>query len=850
MANSLKQNYKKMMGVRRSYGELRKCEFHIHTPASHDYRLINDKEYQYLNIEEIILYASELNYFNEDQKELMLQKSSKGEFDHSDSLRYFAEKGYDSFKEYLAYHLIAHQLYKNNIEIAVISDHNTIDGFRKLENAIRDYFMERIKGSQQKRDIIKVILGIEISCSEKIHLVGLFSEDSYDDVNYLIKSHIPSQVMGTYETSLSMIEKINDIGGIAYIAHINTADLRNTTGLYKQKLFNNKLLNVIGLTIKEKEKQLAILKSNGAVDPLNKFCFIYEGDSHQIDEIGHKNTWIKMSRAGFSSLKKAFYNHKLCVFIEKPNITDKYIKGLLVEPGKTGYLKGKNEESTFIVDFSNDLNCIIGGRGTGKSTILNILEVIFTLESHSYDTLKFICKNDFILVNFVYLNSEYLLKFIPQIKKELYYEEEYLFEDKAFTLVDNNSGHYVLESHWIELHQVLKDNGEITFHEIIDPTEKFIVLNNVYRKSYSINNIINQINKHETGDFIKEVVFNGLPFLKKEQFFNTFKNLSSRSTRTFLSKELLLVNEALHQRKEEIDRKLNEFNNLYSKQFRVVYSPKTKSDRYYLEILLYPVNKRNHYLLGYNILWSDIERFLISVCTKIGFLDLLILLVNNRFKTIESYSSIIDYSNRSAGRFDAVLEERQAVHTNNIKEVYGGIRDKILSNKDSVIYCLEKYFEAVDDFSLLFNVNSKESVMTTAPMMKDISELSLGQKVVTILTFIFEYGKFFNDNTPLIIDQPEDNLDNQYIYKNLVNSLKQIKNSRQIIIVTHSSTIVTNADAEQVIVLESDNSNGWILKKGYPDDDIITRHIINYLEGGADSFKHKMGMYNKVLLIQ
>jgi predicted ATP-dependent endonuclease of OLD family len=99
----------------------------------------------------------------------------------------------------------------------------------------------------------------------------------------------------------------------------------------------------------------------------------------------------------------------------------------------------------------------------------------------------------------------------------------------------------------------------------------------------------------------------------------------------------------------------------------------------------------------------------------------------------------------------------------------------------------------------------------------------------------------------IILDQPEDNLDNQYIYKNLVNSLKQIKNSRQIIIVTHSSTIVTNADAEQVIVLESDSKNGWIVKKGYPDDDTITKHIINYLEGGADSFKHKIGMYSRVL---
>ncbi|GJM72683.1 hypothetical protein HMSSN036_48990 [Paenibacillus macerans] len=76
---------------------------------------------------------------------------------------------------------------------------------------------------------------------------------------------------------------------------------------------------------------------------------------------------------GLTHLKKAIYNHKLCVFTEKPNITDKYIKGMLVEPGKKGYLKGKNGENSFIVDFSNDLNCIIGGRGTGQEYCIEYL---------------------------------------------------------------------------------------------------------------------------------------------------------------------------------------------------------------------------------------------------------------------------------------------------------------------------------------------------------------------------------------------------------------------------------------------------------------------------------------------
>lgn len=844
MATSLLKNYKMMRSIRTNYGELRKCEFHIHTPASHDYRLIFDKNYKILDVEEIVHFANEIGYYNDEQRELMLDNISAGKFQGIEMRTYFNGKGYTSFKEYLAYQLIAHQLYINDVEIAVISDHNTIAGYKKLKSALEIYYAERIKTPQQKRNEVKLLLGIEISCSEKIHLVGIFDDKSYDSVNSLIKNYIPSQELGTYETSLSMIEKINQLGGTAYIAHINTTDLKNTTGLYKQMLFSNKSLNVIGLTVNEKKKQLQVLQSHGALNPSDKFCFIYEGDSHQVDEIGKKNTWIKMSKPGFSSLKKAFYNHKICVFLEKPIITDKYIKGMLIEPGEKGYLKGKNIESSFVVDFSSDLNCIIGGRGTGKSTILNILEVIFTLESNNYSNLKFICKNEYIIVNFVYSTKEYLLKFLPQVKKNSGYYEEIQFEDKAFKSVNHQNNHFKLETHWVELYEIQKEETKIQFIEIRDSYEKKTILENVYRKSYSINNIINQINEQKIGDFIKEVVFYGLPFLEKHELLKKLKKLPSKSTRVFLSKELLYVNEVLSRRREEVNNKLKQFNDVYSKQFKVVYSPKTQTDKFYINILFYPLRNKQ---IKYNISWDNIERFTLSICDKIGFLNFLILLVNNQYKKIEAYGSIINFANNKHENIKLINQGIETINSQNLIKFYNNLRDNLLSDKRNLSLCLENYLEAVDDFSLLFNINLKENVKQTAAVMKDISELSLGQKVVTILTFIFEYGDFFNDNTPLIIDQPEDNLDNQYIYKNLVRSLKQIKNSRQIIIVTHSSTIVTNADAEQVIVLESDNRNGWVEKSGYPDNNTITKHIINYLEGGASSFQHKIGMYSKVL---
>ena len=130
---------------------------------------------------------------------------------------------------------------------------------------------------------------------------------------------------------------------------------------------------------------------------------------------------------------------------------------------------------------------------------------------------------------------------------------------------------------------------------------------------------------------------------------------------------------------------------------------------------------------------------------------------------------------------------------------------------------------------------------------RDVRKLSLGQKVVAMLSFVLGYSDFTKDYRPLVIDQPEDNLDNQYIYKNLVNDLRLSREKRQIIIATHSATVVTNAKAEQVVVMESDGEHGWVADRGYVTEKHIKNHIINYMEGGKDSFRHKMNVYKDVL---
>ena len=87
-------------------------------------------------------------------------------------------------------------------------------------------------------------------------------------------------------------------------------------------------------------------------------------------------------------------------------------------------------------------------------------------------------------------------------------------------------------------------------------------------------------------------------------------------------------------------------------------------------------------------------------------------------------------------------------------------------------------FRELEEYTILFNVNSREDKKNLPERYKDIKTLSLGQKVVAMLDFILGYGKFNNDFRPIVIDQPEDNLDSRYIYKNLVQQLRKTKNDR------------------------------------------------------------------------
>ncbi|NVB38100.1 hypothetical protein G6O69_09675 [Pseudenhygromyxa sp. WMMC2535] len=119
---------------------------------------------------------------------------------------------------------------------------------------------------------------------------------------------------------------------------------------------------------------------------------------------------------------------------------------------------------------------------------------------------------------------------------------------------------------------------------------------------------------------------------------------------------------------------------------------------------------------------------------------------------------------------------------------------------------------------------------------KDASTLSTGQKCTTILPILL-----LDSDRPLLIDQPEDNLDNAFIYETVVRNIGAVKAKRQLIFVTHNPNIPVLGDADAVFVTESDGQHGKLRTNG--DVDKLKLEIEQILEGGAEAFLERKRRY-------
>jgi len=145
-------------------------------------------------------------------------------------------------------------------------------------------------------------------------------------------------------------------------------------------------------------------------------------------------------------------------------------------------------------------------------------------------------------------------------------------------------------------------------------------------------------------------------------------------------------------------------------------------------------------------------------------------------------------------------------------------------------------------YEYLFSLEFLENNYQLKQGDKNLEQLSPGERGALLLVF---YLLLDNSDIPLIIDQPEDNLDNHSVATILVPFIRTAKENRQIIMVTHNPNLAVVSDAEQVIYVELDKGGNYVFStiSGSIEDKAVNKKIVDVLEGAMPAFNTRKRKY-------
>ncbi|MEG0618943.1 MAG: chromosome segregation protein SMC [Bacilli bacterium] len=823
--NTIKNNKKK-------YGELKKTIFHLHTPASYDYKLLEKFSYSdYQKAKDKDIYRICINY------EVFPDIFS----DDINKIQYNSEV-FDSLKEFLSYLLIAKELAKNEIEIVLIADHNTIKGVKKLIEAIK-----ALNGNVKQEVYTEVIAGIEISCADRMHVVSIFDylhKGNVEKFDKWLNDNLLSLEDGVIKTSYDALSELSNIGALSYIAHINSSDIfkdKYLSGGYRDRLLSSKFTEIIGISSIEAESKVSEFLKKYRKD---KIKYILDNDSHDINGLNRCYFWIKGYKVTYRMITEALIDYDVSVYFENQQIVGQYISGIYIEnkliEGERGFLNNPNKDP-FVINFSKSLNCFIGGRGTGKSSVLEIMQYVLSQRCKSAEMLEFICKHGNTWLLYELDGEEYLVKMsmprLTGLEENILsafgqnINEKYNYN---YTFNEEEVADFALKQ-YVDIFKVDLKNESISFKK---ESNKRKLLEKMFDTKYSVNDLVSTA----SGDDINNFIYN---LMMKNQKLSSIQDVVTVRSLKGFEREIKSMKDILIKRKDEVEKILNIFNEFQDKRLRILYRQHDHFDEPPIKDWFLPNSKMDDYCFGYAITKESVVDYLLSILDKqrlFGFFEEI-----SKPTKIHVEFPIIDYNDSNDGKIREFGVNR--IDANNQENLINEIVREVYRDAHSMSFIsyLKRSLAKMETFTLEFNVNSKTAVEHNGCLFKDIKNLSLGQKVVAMLDFVLAYSDYSKDYRPLIIDQPEDNLDSQYIYHNLVQQLRDVKERRQVIIATHNATIVTNAKTDQIIIMETDNNHGVIKNYGYPGEDIIKKHIINYLEGGRESLMHKVSVYDSIL---
>lgn len=180
-----------------------------------------------------------------------------------------------------------------------------------------------------------------------------------------------------------------------------------------------------------------------------------------------------------------------------------------------------------------------------------------------------------------------------------------------------------------------------------------------------------------------------------------------------------------------------------------------------------------------------------------------------------------------------------------VNELFSKIEHAISGSNVGITAILRKDKSPQDVYNLLFGLSFLEPRYTLKFQETPIEQLSPGQRGALLLIFYLLVDK---GRSPIILDQPEENLDNETVVSLLVPVLTEAKRTRQIVMVTHNPNLAVVCDAEQVIYASFDRKNGQKISycSGSIESPATNKHVVDVLEGTMPAFANRREKYQKV----
>ena len=834
-----------------------------------------------------------------------------------------------------------------NIKVLGITDHGNMEGV----NAIRELMSQH--------DIV-VFPGFEIASSEKAHFVCLFAEDtSTVKLNrYLGNLELLDPEDGVRPSKLSagqLLQKIDEMGGVVYAAHCT-----EESGVLKRRLnhvWKNPLLKAAQIPgtldelkgIQDDFYRKVLLNKNPDYKRERPIAIPNARDVEKPETLRNPvaSCLIKMTRPCFASFKQAFLDPESRVRLNS-DVPEKYYSRIERVAFTGGYLDGLD------VEFSEHLNAVIGGRGTGKSTLLESIRygldiqplgknakkqhddiirenlgkekgrIEITIRSSKMNGKRFTIARRYGESAIVKDEAGKISTFTPA---ELLPRIEIYGQNEIYEIAQNSIGQLRLLKRFLDV-----DNSELdTKHaEIIKALqENRIRIISAQEKLSEIEDEVTKLPKLiEQADQFKslglEEKLKLVPLLEKEkrlierafsdieQLQNACLNFKEQLPDTlFLSDKALaglphqeifqsikgkldelktmlepLINQAEHyieqadnavghfkktllklikEEEEKLTKAFSEIPSYEGKSGREIGAeyqkllkeierirPKESSLKSREAVVEDLKKKRKELMAELSGVRADrsaqIQRALKRLNKKLeGKLRLSVLPEANRQPLLDFLSIcnlegvgpkrlawVTTSDDFSPVKLAETIRAGSEVLKNSGWGIAPSVADALVKLKESELMEMEE-IELPDTITIELNVAHEG-----AGKYRPLDKLSTGQQCTAILHMLLLENK-----DPLIMDQPEDNLDNAFIADRIVTELRSAKIARQFLFATHNANIPVFGDAEWIGVFQAEENHATIPDNAQGAIDLpeIQKKASEILEGGKTAFIQRKEKY-------